>query len=275
MFVLDLFDHLGADVFEMYMLYALRVLFKNGHIILAAVSEMTRVEQQAEKLGVGVLHHSVYFGFRLNNGAHVVVESERDAHILCGLAELVKTVAEELPLVVVHDILCFENGLIRTLNGVALLGDTDYLRAHLFKESDVLYKVGFDLLVGLCEQEGGEPCVAYLHTSEVERFFENGGILGVFVAHFTACEACESHFGNALFEGIFRTEIGHIVICPCNGGDSEFYFVFVEHINISSLYLNFLLLICTLRRRTLYRKRKRFPRATTRHSRPSWSWAEP
>ena len=59
---------------------------------------------------------------------------------------------------------------------------------------------------------------------------ESFNILGVFIADFAAGIAAECHFAYALLKGVFRTEIGKVVICPCDRGYRKIYLVFVKHL---------------------------------------------
>ena len=60
------------------------------------------------------------------------MEAKRNAHIFGDFAEFVQPRAKQIPFFVVHHIFVAENGFIRPLNGMPLLGNADHLCAHFF-----------------------------------------------------------------------------------------------------------------------------------------------
>ena len=147
----------------MYMPGSGRVFFQHLQIILAAVCQMAAVKQQAHQLRIRVFHHPVNLRSRLHHGSHVVMECQRYSYVLSHFPQFVQACAQKLPLLIVHHIFIPENGFVRALYGMSLLGHTHHLCTHLFQESDVLEKTFLGLFVGLCGEKGGVPGVTYLH----------------------------------------------------------------------------------------------------------------
>ena len=85
-------------------------------------------------------------------------------------------------------------------------------------------EVFFDLFIRLSKQKGAEPRGSNAHAAQIESFFENVGIFGVFSADFAAGEARQRHFADALLKSIFLAEVGHIIVSPSNRRDTQFNF---------------------------------------------------
>ena len=94
----------------------------------------------------------------------------------------------------------------------------------------MLFKFHSSFFVGLGNQEGGEPGIADLDATQIQHGLQNGGILGVLVAHFAAGEASQRHFTDTLLEGVFTAQFGQIVIGPGDGGNAQFYFFTGKHL---------------------------------------------
>ncbi|KAF5032608.1 hypothetical protein DSECCO2_615500 [anaerobic digester metagenome] len=94
------------------------------------------------------------------------------------------------------------------MDGVALLGNTYDGRSHGLEECAVLHKRLLHLIIALGGQIRAEPGIADLKTSELQCLLEHFGVLGVFIAHFTAGKSGEGHLADALFKGDIASKLG-------------------------------------------------------------------
>ncbi len=115
------------------------------------------------------------------------------------------------------------------LDGVALFGRTDDLRAEIIQFIAVGDKVLNGHFVGFTRQQGREPCIADLQTAHIQLVFQYFRILRVFVTDFRTLETCQRHFADTLFKCVFSTQIGHIIVCPADRGNTQLYFVRIKH----------------------------------------------
>ena len=143
-------------------------------------------------------------------------------------AQPVETVAQPVPLRVVHDVFRAEHGKGLTLHGIALFGRADDARARRAQEPALLHEVLFHFFIRFGEQEGAEPTVREPEPAQFERLFKCARIGGIFVAEFRAPEPRERHFADALLESVAPAEIGHIVVGPGDGSYAEFDFFLVH-----------------------------------------------
>ena len=157
-----------------------------------------------------------------------MMECKSHIHFLSNLTQFAEAGGQSLPLVVVHDIFAFQDGLILTLDAVALLGSADNASADIVQEITLFDELFLNFLIGLCKQEGGEPLVADDHITKVKSFLQLILVCRIVAADFASLEACKSHLTDGLLEGIFRAKLRHVIVCPADRSDSQFYQIFIQ-----------------------------------------------
>ena len=147
----------GFHILQMDVAHAVHILLQHGQGILAGEGEVAGVIAQEHIPGIGVGHHAVGLLAGLDHGAHVMMEAQLEATLGSDLAQTVQTLAEAIPLLIVHDMLVAagEHGYVHlALDGVALLADVDAVGAHSSQEVQVGDEVLLLLLKGAGQEEG-------------------------------------------------------------------------------------------------------------------------
>ena len=215
--------------------HPVHVLFQHGQGVLPGEGEVTRVVAEEHVPGVGVGHHPVGLRGGLDHGAHVVMEAELEATLHGRLAQGVQALAEALPLPIVHDVLVVagqDGGVHLALDGVALLGHVDAVRAYGGEEIKLPVEVRQILLERLGQQEGREPAAGDPHASEIQLPLQFLGVLGVLVADLAAGEPRQGHLADGLAEGVLRAQLGHVVVAPADGRDAQLHFLRVKQCHV-------------------------------------------
>ncbi len=135
--------------------------------IRPAVCKVSGIKQQAYILWICIRHHALYLVRVLYNRSHMMMESKCDSVFIFGdLAKTVHTLAECLPLIIIHHILVSEDRcVLLPLYAVALFGSADHLSSHRFQESKLCTEFLLHLFKRLRDQERREPLVADLDSS--------------------------------------------------------------------------------------------------------------
>ena len=231
----DLLDHIQTHILQVHVANAVSVLLQHQQGVLACEGEVAGVVAQEDVAGIGVTHHAVGLVGGLHDGAHVVMEAQLEATVGGDLAQLVQAVTEDGPLLLGHHVLVTageDGGVHLALDGVALLADVDAVGTDGGQEVQLLDELGFHFLVGLGDQEAGEPAAGDAHAAQVQVPLQLSGVLGVLVADLAAGEASQSHLADDLTEGVLGAQLGHIIIAPADGGDAKMDFFLIEHISV-------------------------------------------
>ena len=202
---------------------AVNVFAQNLDGIDVCIRAVAAVEQKEYIVGIYHIHEAVDLFLSLDNCAHVVMECKSHIHFLSNLTQFAEACGQSLPLIVVHDIFAFQDGLGLALDAVALLGSADDAGAYIVQEITLFDKLFLDFLIGLCKQEGGEPLVADDHVTKVKSFLQLIFICRIVAADFASLEACKCHLTDGLLEGVLRAKLRHIIVCPADRSDTQFY----------------------------------------------------
>ena len=116
-----------------------------------------------------------------------------------------------------------------SLNGIALLANVDPVSAHGSQELQLPDKIRLHFLVGLCNQEGGEPPAGDPHPPQVQLGLQLRRVGGVLVADLASGEARQGHFADGLLESVLRPQLRHVVVAPADGRDAQGNMIGIKH----------------------------------------------
>ena len=114
-----------ADIFEMDMADAVVVLLENFDRVLTGEGEMTGIVNHADVLRVGHSEHTVDFVGLLHGSRHVMMVHNLHAAVISDLAEVIQTLGQYLPLIVVQHLLVGKRSVPLMLNGERLIRRVD------------------------------------------------------------------------------------------------------------------------------------------------------
>ena len=106
----------------MDMAHTVDILLQDLHRVNAREGAMATVEEEVNQIRIHRIHKAVNLFLRLHYGTHMMMEGKNHALVLGNLAQLIQTLRQHIPFLVVHHIFSLENRLIQhTLDAMALL----------------------------------------------------------------------------------------------------------------------------------------------------------
>ena len=100
---------------------AVVMLLENFDRVLAGEGEMTGIVNHADVLRVGHSEHTVDFVGLLHGSRHVMMVHNLHAAVISDLAEVIQTLGQYLPLIIVQHFLVGQRGVPLVLDGERLI----------------------------------------------------------------------------------------------------------------------------------------------------------
>ena len=101
----------AAKVLEVDVTCAVNVFAQNLDGVDICIRAVAAVKEKEYIVGIYHIHEAVDLFLSLDNSAHVMMESKSHIHFLSNLTQFAEAGGQSLPLVVVHDIFAFQDGL--------------------------------------------------------------------------------------------------------------------------------------------------------------------
>ena len=214
----------------MYMADAVVMLLEYFNRILAGEGQMTGIINQADILRISHLHQAVDLPRLLYGGRHVVMINDLHAAVISDLAQMIEALGENLPLIIVQNLLVRQRGVPLMLNREALVRDIDDLSTDSLQEIHVVDKRAFIPPHRLLVEIRADPCRDSRDAAAAEFLVQDCRISRILAADFCADITAQCDFTDGLEKAVLRAHLRHVILCPCNRSNSNFYFLRVQHI---------------------------------------------
>ena len=119
---------------------AVVVLLENFNRVLTGEGEMTGIVNHADVLRVGHSEHTVDFVGLLHGSRHVMMVHNLHAAVISDFAEVIQTLGQYLPLIVVQHLLVGKRSVPLMLNGERLIRRVDNRSTDRLQEIHVVNK---------------------------------------------------------------------------------------------------------------------------------------
>ena len=119
---------------------AVVVLLENFDRVLAGEGQVAGIIDHADVLGIGHGQHTVDLVGALHSGGHVMMVNDLHAAVVSDLAEVIQTLGEHFPFVIVQYLLVCQRRVPLMLDGEGLIGRVDNRSADRLQEVHVVNK---------------------------------------------------------------------------------------------------------------------------------------
>ena len=183
---------------------------------------MTGIVNHADVLRVGHSEHTVDFVGLLHGSRHVMMVHDLHAAVISDLAEVIQTLGEHFPFVIVQHLLVCQRRVPLMLDGEGLIRGVDDGSADGFQEIHMIDKGALILPHRQLVQVGADPAGDGGNTAAAQLFVQDRGVTRELAADLGASITGQSDFTDRLQEAVFSTHLRHIVLGPCNRRDTDF-----------------------------------------------------